>query len=104
MAFTKGQSGNPLGRPAGSQNAWNRDVKELFLLAAERAGGLPRLTEFAQEKPEVFWPLIAKMLPKTVQGAGDAGELVVTIVRKTAALPTEHPAEPTVPPDMQHTT
>jgi hypothetical protein len=82
MAFEKGTSGNPLGRPVGSLNAWNRDVKELFLLAAEGAGGLPRLVAFADEKPEVFWPLIAKMLPKTIQGTGAEGELIVTIVRK----------------------
>ena len=55
----------------------------MFLAAADRAGGEDALTALAASKPEVFWPLIAKMLPKTVQASGlDGKELIVTIVRK----------------------
>lgn len=60
--------GNPpgVGRPKGTPNKVTQTAKEMLEAAAEGAGGLATLTTFAKEKPEIFWPMWAKLLPKNV--------------------------------------
>jgi hypothetical protein len=40
------------------------DAREAFRLAAEGAGGVAALTQFALTNPESFWPLYAKLIPQ----------------------------------------
>src|SRR5262245_37301420 len=60
------------GRPKGAKNKTTRVLKEAIILAAEqskhsKAGGLVAyLTYLADEKPELFAPMLAKLLPLQV--------------------------------------
>lgn len=63
---------NRAGRPKGALNHTTRAAKDAIALAAEKLGGVERLTAWAQEAPEnerVFWGTIyPKLLPLQVSG------------------------------------
>ena len=61
--FTEGTSGNPAGRPRGSVNKVNAQVKQALYEAFEKAGGQEYLVKIAQEQPAVFCRLLARLLP-----------------------------------------
>lgn len=58
------------GRKAGSPNKISGDVKEMILGALAEMGGVRYLVEQAKKNPNLFVPLLGKLVPTTV--AGDA--------------------------------
>ena len=86
MPFSKGMPKPPhSGRRRGVRNAVTRDAKQMFELAAAGAGGLPALTDFAKKRPEKFWPLYGKLLPKSV--TMDANVKHLGVILMPAELP-----------------
>jgi hypothetical protein len=69
MARPKGQP-KLGGRKKGTPNKLTVEAKEAFRLAAEGAGGVEALTEFAKNEPKVFWPLYARLIPMDVTSGG----------------------------------
>ncbi|MGB4013647.1 MAG: DUF5681 domain-containing protein [Bacteroidales bacterium] len=62
MAFVKGQSGNPAGRPKGSKNKVTKDVKEWLLeLFYNHASTLD--IDLKAMTPRERWDVITKILP-----------------------------------------
>ena len=71
------------GRVKGVANKVTQSAKEMLELAAEGIGGLDALTQFGREKPEIFWPMWARLLPKNVEvGGRDVKDIVVRFVRE----------------------
>lgn len=58
------------GRQKGTRNKVTMATKEMLERAAEGAGGLPALTDFAKTRPDIFWPMWAKLLPKNLELGG----------------------------------
>lgn len=78
MAFAKGQSGNPNGRPQGAVNKVSRTAKENFAQAFDALGGMEGMVEWAKSDPDnlkTFYSLYARLIPTEV-----AGSLVVPSV------------------------
>lgn len=72
MPFKKGESGNLKGRRKGSQNKFT-DLKQAFLNAFEQTGGIKGLVTWVQQSPRnraVFYQMITKLFPTTVQHEG----------------------------------
>ena len=55
------------GRPKGSKNKLNTDIKEAFDLAFEGIGGAKTLTDWAQSHKSSFFKIYASMHPKTLK-------------------------------------
>lgn len=86
MAFSKGQSGNPRGKPKGARNKVNLELKEMILTALEESGGVDYLKRQANENPTAFLTLIGKILPMTIGGDQDAPP-VLKIIREFVDVP-----------------
>jgi hypothetical protein len=64
--FKPGQSGNPDGRPVGSKNRFTA-LKESFVEAFDRIGGIDNLVEWAKGNQDKFYPLMVRIFPKEVE-------------------------------------
>ncbi len=95
MAYKKGESGNPGGRPKGSQNTLTKTVKETVLtvfneLQSEKT---VNLKAFAKKYPRDFYQIAAKLIPTEIQAK--VSKIQVEIVRTNPAQ-AEHPSPGTV--------
>lgn len=76
------QKGNKLGRGRvkGSQNKFNRDMREVFLNVFERLGGEQWLWDFANNDPRTFVNILSKLLPNNVNlGDSEGNPIMITI-------------------------
>ena len=75
--YKPGQSGNPKGRPKGSQNKTTVALKEAILAAGEAAGGKGGLVGYLQrlaiENSSAFASLLGKVLPSTLDVSDSDG-------------------------------
>ena len=81
MAFKKGQSGNPAGRPAGVPNKVNGQLKDMILQALDGAGGVAYLQTCARDNPTAFLSLVGRVLPIQQQHSGTDGAPLTVIQR-----------------------
>lgn len=68
--WTKGQSGNPAGRPKGARHK----LDDLFVRALYddfKLGGKEAIVKCREEKPDVYLNVIAKIVPKQVDVTAD---------------------------------
>jgi len=76
MPFKPGESGNPDGRPKGSENKLTKNIKEMLLdtLNDERVGGLEGFITWVvdtKRNKELFYTWLMKMLPTSLVGEQD---------------------------------
>lgn len=58
------------GRKKGVPNRITKTVKEMLTEALDRVGGVEYLARMAEEQPQAFLSLIAKLLPSEIKAAG----------------------------------
>lgn len=77
--WTKGKSGNPKGRTAGTPNKVTASIKAAFKESFDNLGGPEALTTWARENPTEFYKLAARLIPTEIVG-NEGGPLVVQVV------------------------
>lgn len=79
MPRPKFAKGNP-GRPTGSKNKFS-SFKDACFQVFEDIGGTEAFADWAklEANQTEFYKLMAKMLPKTIEGAGENGAIVIRI-------------------------
>lgn len=85
MAFKKGESGNPDGRPKGEPNKITAALKDMILgalNAAHEDGGQAYLTVQAKENPTAFLTLVGKVLPLQVAGDDSLPAIQVQLIER----------------------
>lgn len=68
--FRPGQSGNPAGKPKGTQSKLTTSAKAAFAAAFEKIGGAENLAAWAQDNQTDFYKLFARMIPVEMTGEG----------------------------------
>lgn len=66
------------GRPKGSLDKNNKQLREMILEALELKGGVAYLAEKADSNPQAFLSLLGRVLPMSVEGGDPAKPLTVT--------------------------
>jgi hypothetical protein len=86
MVFKPGQSGNPKGKPKGTQNKATVQLREAILGALEAAGGeegsVGYLTRLAINNSSAFASLLARVLPSTLAADESAGNVKIQFTRE----------------------
>lgn len=77
------------GRPKGSVNKTTGQLKEMILMALDKAGGVDYLLSCAHDEKSrnAFLTLVGKVLPMTVAGPGPDGEHVFTVIERRVVRP-----------------
>lgn len=75
-----GPDNRPKGRPKGSPNKLTKNAREAFQAAFEGIGGATALIAWAQQNPDDFYKLYARLIP--VEHVGDGGQGPVQTVVK----------------------
>jgi len=73
------------GRPKGVPNKNTTALKDMILGALNNKGGVAYLERQADENPVAFMGLVGKVLPMTVTGTGEGGEIVTRIILEGVA-------------------
>lgn len=66
------------GRPAGSLDKNNKQLREMILAALDEKGGVAYLVEQAGSHPQAFMSLLGRVLPLAVEGGDPDKPLSVT--------------------------
>jgi ribosomal protein S19E (S16A) len=74
------------GRPKGSLDKGNADLRQMILQALENKGGVEYLEQQAVSNPSGFMSLLGKVLPKEVTGA-DGKELFPSRIEIVGVVP-----------------
>ncbi len=68
MAFKKGESGNPNGKPKGAKNKINRAIKDVIneTFNQLQADSKNNMLEWAKNNPTEFYKLASKLIPTEI--------------------------------------
>lgn len=83
------------GRPKGSLNKVNANLKDMILGALNEAGGKSWLVQQAQANPVAFLALLAKLLPLELRQEGAQPEALT--IRVIGGLPDNEAVTKTIP-------
>lgn len=72
------------GRPKGSLDKNNKQLREMILAALEEKGGVEYLAAKADSHPQAFMSLLSRVLPMTVAGDPEAPLRIVTRIELVA--------------------
>ena len=67
------------GRKKGVPNRVTKELKEMILGALSDVGGQAYLARQAEENPNAYLALVGKVLPMTVNGTGEKGEIKIVV-------------------------
>jgi hypothetical protein len=78
MAFIKGQSGNPKGKPKGAQNKITKTVKNCIQEAFDELQLDPKvsLIAWARKNPSEFYKLCSKLIPVAVDAKTETERVI----------------------------
>lgn len=82
--FKNGNQAGKSGRPKGTKNKVTAELKQMILDALDQAGGTGYLLGCATEDKTraAFLSLIGKVLPMTILGPGENGEILITAIER----------------------
>jgi hypothetical protein len=86
-SFKKGEKRPNQGKRGPSKV--NAQLKEMILEALDKAGGVDNLLECATEDKTkgAFLSILGKVLPLTLQGPGQDGEILITAIERRVVYP-----------------
>ena len=82
MPFKKGHN---VGRPKGSKSKTTESIRQAFITAFEKLGGVQSLVTWGKANETEFYRLIGRVLPKEVEISGpDGGPIEIKLMDRLA--------------------
>jgi hypothetical protein len=78
------------GRPFGATSKTSQVVRWGLVEAYRQLGGVDGLVRWGKEKPDLFYPLLCKLLPHELAEQGYAGNITVIINTKPQHINEKH--------------
>ncbi len=83
MPFAKGNTFGKKGKPKGAVNKTTISIKNAFLEAFEKRGGVKALLAWADDEPGEFYRIMSKLLPREMD-VTMGGEVNVKLTERLA--------------------
>ena len=77
------------GRPHGSKNKATESIRWGFVEAYRQLGGVDGLVQWGREKPDLFYPMLTKLLPVELAEGGHGNGITVIVQRHSFNKDTE---------------
>ena len=77
------------GRPHGSKNKATESIRWGFVEAYRQLGGVDGLVQWGREKPDLFYPMLTKLLPVELAEGGHGNGITVIVQRHYSNKDTE---------------
>lgn len=81
------------GRQVGAKNKATESIRWGFVEAYRQLGGVDGLVKWGKKKPDLFYPMLTKLLPHELAESGLGGNLTVIIQRKSVETPSSVPPQ-----------
>ena len=79
------------GRPFGAKSQAGESIRWGIVEAYRQLGGVDGLVKWGRENPDMFYPMLTKLLPAELAESGAGGSIKVIVYGQTPSV--DHPSE-----------
>lgn len=101
MTINKPSPHRKRGRPFGAKNQAGESIRWGIVEAYRQLGGVDGLVQWGRKNPDMFYPMLTKLLPAELAESGHGQGITVIVQRSTEGVKTKENSLVILPPQDQ---